>query len=320
MKLNNVVKTYEFEFVFRDQDGVEGWRHVIIQPKLDNPPEIDAGLEVVNAKLDIAALKEPKNTSATLITPDAYLPIKGTIKDDYGLTSAQWVYEVEPREFELDNNGHVVMKQVNLPGLRGKPSERRAGLVVSGLQFLPGQGVDLAAIPYLYWAWVVKEMRLDLAFKGDRGEGEKTADVFSFNFLRDEHSKRYNDEISLSRLESRLKKDPCEPCRSFREVSWKNETKERPYGTPAQFAKAVRYVLGERPIIDGFDLQLHLGRKVKSPDPKAAQMHYSLAFGCRPPTTTSIPARPRAVPRSRSISSSSPRRSCFPSSACRKPS
>ncbi len=272
LHLDNVVKAYEFEFEFRDQDGVEGRRHVIIQPRLDNPPECDAVLEVVNTKLDVIGLKEPKNTSAVLITPDAFLPIKGTIKDDYGLTGAQWVFEYEPAEFEVVN-GTVVMKQVNLQGLRGNPRERRASLVLSGFQCLPGPGVDLST--FSYWAWLAQELRLDLAMNGDRGEGEQTADVFSFAY---QHSERSADEIPPDQLEARLatlKED--ERCKPFREVSWKDETREQLYNTPSDFASGVRPVPGIRPDVDGFDVQLHLGRKIKPSDPQSMpQLHYIL--------------------------------------------
>ena len=103
--LNNVVRPHEFVLEFNDLDNVKGRRRLRIQPVDDRPPEVlDMELDVVLRKPRFKA--EPGRSvglgaDGFLITPDALLPFKGTIRDDYGLTKAAWIGEVEQVEFEL---------------------------------------------------------------------------------------------------------------------------------------------------------------------------------------------------------------------------
>ncbi|MCI0378880.1 MAG: hypothetical protein L0215_14835, partial [Gemmataceae bacterium] len=85
MSLKNVTRTYEFYLEFLDQDNVKGRRRIKIQPIDDRPPEVfDVELEVVLRK---PRFKTEGGRAATgpadgfLITPDAILPYKGTLRD-----------------------------------------------------------------------------------------------------------------------------------------------------------------------------------------------------------------------------------------------
>ncbi len=110
ISMQNVVKPHEFVFEFHDLDNVKGRRRLRIQPLDDRPPEIlDVELEAVLRKPRFKSEpgRGPTGAGADgfLITPDALLSFKGTLRDDYGLTRTAWIHEVEQVEFELVGAG-----------------------------------------------------------------------------------------------------------------------------------------------------------------------------------------------------------------------
>ena len=105
----NVVKTIEFNFEFMDRDNVGGKRRIVIRPVDDRAPEVfdvemTAGLRKP-LRADPGKSSQGAAADGFLITPDALVPFKGTLRDDYGLTQANWHYDVEPIEFELVSKG-----------------------------------------------------------------------------------------------------------------------------------------------------------------------------------------------------------------------
>ena len=79
LKLDNIVKSYEFDFEFRDQDNVKGRRQVRIEADDDTPPDVaDVEIDgVVLRPLNKARFRNEQGKGlgaygdAVLITPDA---------------------------------------------------------------------------------------------------------------------------------------------------------------------------------------------------------------------------------------------------------
>lgn len=247
--LNKITKTHEFFLEFHDRDNVKGRRRVRIVPVDDRPPEVlDFELDVVLRKPKFKF--EPGRTTAApdgyLITPNALLPFKGTIRDDYGLTNVAWVFEVEEREVELVGSVTSLPTQTSkdsLPTLviEGSAQERRAAIVVSGFQFLPTTpGFNLAA-PW-YWSFQSAAMQADLKRKRAYPEELKTMESFLVAL-----EGRAADEVPLNALEQALTKRPSGRG-LLKELSLKDK--------------------------DRFLFPVYL-KKLRSPDPqRQAQLHY----------------------------------------------
>jgi hypothetical protein len=251
-RFTNVVKTIEFNFEFNDLDNVRGKRRVVIRPVDDRAPEVfDVEIAAVLRKPKFKA--DPgKSTAGTpaegfLITPDALLPFRGTLRDDYGLTKAEWAYEVEPVEIELMGRSG---SQDRLPTLvlQGNTRLRRNALVVSGMPFLhglPGQGIGFS----IYWIWVNRMMQAEMALAAKKLSEDGVIPLERFQTRLEE---RANEELPLQELSQRLQQAPPKQ-NLFREHSLKEEI--------------------------GFDLKKYLNRlKVQDPS-RQAQLHYQLRLG-----------------------------------------
>ena len=178
--LPNVVKPYEFVLEFNDRDNVKGKRRLRVQPIDDRPPE------VLDVELD-AVLRKPRFRSDTgrahvgadgfLVTPDALLPFKGTLRDDYGLTRASWVHEVERAQFELIGQA-LGDKADKMPMLLFEGSTRLAvALVASYFQVVPGTPAFSFWAP-AYWTFMTGALKTDLAMKHSEGEGRIPLESF----------------------------------------------------------------------------------------------------------------------------------------------
>ena len=269
--LDNVVKPHEFVFEFNDHDNVKGRRRIRIQPIDDRPPEIlDVELEVVLRKprFKADAVKAPANAPAGadgfLITPDALLPFKGTLRDDYGLTRAAWVYEVQQVEFELIVPGSGD-KADRLPMLVLQGSSRlgRAALVAGYFHASAGMPA-LEMFAPAYWTFLTRNLRADLAL--ERSEGEQQVPLEGFQRVLEGRS---IDELSLNALEQMLTEHAQEQKRRQQA-----QEEERKYVAPKRVE--ARPLLKEHSLKDeeGFDVKRYLPRlKVLDPQ-KQPQLHY----------------------------------------------
>jgi len=175
--LDNVVRPHEFVFEFNDHDNVKGRRRLRIQPIDDRPPEVlDVELEVVlrkpRFKADAGKAPAGAGTGADglLITPDALLPFKGTLRDDYGLTRAAWVHEAQQVEFELISQGPGdKVDRLPMLVLQGSSRLGRAALITSYFQMSAGTP-SLEMFAPAYWTFMTRLLRADLAVKRSAGE------------------------------------------------------------------------------------------------------------------------------------------------------
>jgi hypothetical protein len=151
-----------------------------------------------------------------LITPDAAIPFKGTLRDDYGLTQASWVHEVEPIEIELVGSSGKDKDRLPTLLLQGSSRIRRNALIASGLQVLPtNPGLELHGPAY--WILVGKLIEYDLSMAGKRQEGEERITLDAFRRRLDQ-----SDDLPLNAIEQRLKgKPPTRPL--FKEHFLKDE-------------------------------------------------------------------------------------------------
>lgn len=107
LHLADIVTTYDFVIEFRDNYNAVGKQRVRIEVQLDDPPE--ALVEVLSEKQMRKPRPRGKNAKALppavmdawIITPDAVLPLKGSLRDDYGLTAANFVVRVELADVEF---------------------------------------------------------------------------------------------------------------------------------------------------------------------------------------------------------------------------
>ncbi len=248
----NVVKTIEFNFEFADLDSVRGKRRVLIRPIDDRAPEV-FDVEMTAALRKPRFKAEPgKSTQGTpadgfLITPDALIPFKGTLRDDYGLTQAHWHYDVEPVEIELV--GKPGAKDMPTLVLQGNTQLRRNALVASGMQFVPGLPGQDAVVP-IYWAWVNRMMALDLALSAKRFSQEGAEPMERFELRLEERSV---DELTLDALKERL------------------ALRGRQYEKPPQRGLFREHSLKEE---DGFDFKRYLPKLKVQDATKEAQLHY----------------------------------------------
>jgi hypothetical protein len=83
VRFPSVTGTIDFAFEFTDVNNVTGYRHVIIKPVDDAPPEVDVQVEVVR-----------KTANGHMVTPLAKVPFSGKLKDDRGIAHAQYFYTI----------------------------------------------------------------------------------------------------------------------------------------------------------------------------------------------------------------------------------
>jgi hypothetical protein len=207
----NIKKTIEFDLEFHDYDNVRGKRRILIRPIDDRAPEVfDVEMLWTPRKPRFKAEPGKTNLGGTvdgfLITPDALLPFKGTIRDDYGLTEAKWAYEWEPVDIEL--TGKAGKEKGPAPVLSGNVRIYRNAMVASGLQFMPGvPGMELT----LPLTWFFQVNLAALISK----QGEKDLEGFKERLGA-------ADAVNPNELPELLKKKP--PVRPlFKEHSLKEE-------------------------------------------------------------------------------------------------
>jgi hypothetical protein len=266
ISLGNVVRPYECLLEFHDQDNVKGRRKLRIQPVDDHPPEVfDTELDVVlrkpRYKSEAGKTTSGPGSDGFLITPDALLPFKGTLRDDYGLTAASWVHEVEQVEFELTGQGAEGRAPTMV--LQGGSKMVRAALVGNYFQIMPGTP-SMEMFAPAYWTFMTRLFRADLA--RNRTEGELQTPLEGFQRIMEGRS---IDELSLNALDQMIKDHAHEQMRR------QQAHEDRKNYVPEKRVE-LRPLFKEHSLKDeeGFDLKRYLPR-LKALDPsKEPQFHY----------------------------------------------
>lgn len=247
VRFDNVVKMLDFAIEYHDLDNVKGKRRFRIRPIDDQPPEIiSAELGAVLRKPRFKA--EPGKTGGGLaidgflITPDALLPFNGTLRDDYGLTQANWVFDTELVDVQLSGSAEGMKDRTGSILIQGNARVRRAGLIASALQY--HQAALQPAVATAYWGWV--NNMFDAAAKQKAGSGEEAAAMEAFKKRLEERS---IDEIPLTALAQKLLERPSTRPR-FKEHALKDE--------------------------EGFDVRKHLERLKPKDSIKDTQQLYFL--------------------------------------------
>jgi len=252
----NIKKTIEFDFEFHDYDNVKGKRRILIRPIDDRAPEVfDVEMLVTPRKPRFKAEPGKANMGGAvdgfLITPDALIPFKGTLRDDYGLTDARWIFEYEPVDIELI--GKSDKDKIPSLVLGGNTKARRNAVLANSLRFMPGiPGMEIAAglsrpaEAAAWFGWMNHVIALDKAQAKKQLSEEGAIPLERFLNRLEERSA---DEVTMNQLLENLKKKP--PARPlFKEHLLKDE--------------------------DGFDFKKYLP-KLKAIDPtKEAQLHYQV--------------------------------------------
>jgi hypothetical protein len=117
----NVRLEKNFLFKFRSDEGVVGQRHLVLKPRDDVAPLVDAAPEVIR-----------KTKEGYMVTPLARIPFAGTVRDDNGLGTVRYAYTIAPAE---SKGGGVSPKQSlslasSVPLLAAQPGGQLAAIGV----------------------------------------------------------------------------------------------------------------------------------------------------------------------------------------------
>jgi hypothetical protein len=153
--LYKVTKLLEFQIEYLDGEFVKGSRHILVVPLEDYAPGFSRndGLRLAIAprlvdNLDSTA-RNFLGDKVYLITPDAFLKLRGTIEDDHGLAGIQYsveVMELPAQSFNLkDTTGDPSPSTQPTENPKGTSDEEKALLqaraFMAGLGS-PGPGMD----------------------------------------------------------------------------------------------------------------------------------------------------------------------------------
>jgi hypothetical protein len=154
--LGQVMDTLEFLLEYRDGEFVRGTRHIRVNVLTDQTPSVRDLTFAVTPRL--ATPSDRANEFLTdrvyVITPDAFLKLRGLVEDDHGLTTIRYhwdVREVPTQTFNAKPSGDGDTE----PKLPEAPQEEQkrdpvneAKAIMAGFQFVPGPG----GITYGYFA------------------------------------------------------------------------------------------------------------------------------------------------------------------------
>jgi hypothetical protein len=160
----DVQRIVEFDFEFKDTDGVKGSRRVIILPLEDLAPRINELALALPPRVLQATDESAKGIAAGprwVITPDAYLKLRGKIEDDHGLAKLEFKYELQEIDFQNLFADPDDKKSAEPATQDPKRPSRAVGgdIVAGGLQYVPGPSSYgfFAACYYGGLAQVVKD-------------------------------------------------------------------------------------------------------------------------------------------------------------------
>jgi hypothetical protein len=176
-RFDNIRATVDLIFEFIDTDGVVGLRRVEIKPIEDLPPEINVAPDVVR-----------KTQQGYMVTPQALIPFTGTVRDDNGLDSVDYVYTL-----------------ARLAAGSAQEPINPVVASVSGLVSLSVGQIDQSLGTASFLAATVRELRVDPTEKEDKAP--KTIPVASVvEKLRARQV--YEVPESLAKMMEFLGKDP----------------------------------------------------------------------------------------------------------------
>ena len=161
----------EMLFELRDTDNVTGQRRVLIKPIPDQPPEVEAQIEVLR-----------KTSQGYLCTPWALIPFSGKVRDDRGLSNVEYAFTVARVE-----------SQAAAPG--------RAAHAASAVA--PGMGGSLGKVTML-----AALLRPAKPGEEDDRLPEKKSRLESFDRLLKERSQ---EELTLPQLQQALREPVPSP-------------------------------------------------------------------------------------------------------------
>jgi hypothetical protein len=95
LKIDNVRQELSFVTAFKDTDGVEGTRSILVKPRDDVAPELQ------DVEPD-ALLRRKKDQ--IIVTPLARIPFKGVIRDDFGLSGIRYAWTAQPADTGINFN------------------------------------------------------------------------------------------------------------------------------------------------------------------------------------------------------------------------
>jgi hypothetical protein len=198
-------QTLEFDVEYADLDNVKGRRRFVIEPVPDQRPdwgETALGVVLRTPKLGKGDGDKAATTIGMLITPKAILPFKAQVRDDYGLTAVNYVYEYAESEFELAATPKEAKDRAPILTFQGGGRTRWTPPVVSGFVFPPGGGAFDLVTP-AYWAPLGQALKVDIARVSKRTQAVKAeAPIFQF---AERLSEKVNLEVPAAALHELLK-------------------------------------------------------------------------------------------------------------------
>jgi hypothetical protein len=188
----------EFDVEYADNDNVKGKRRFVIEPVPDQRPDWgETALGVVLRTPKLGKGDQSTTTVGMLITPKAILPFKAQVRDDYGLTEVNYVYEYAESEFELATSPKEAKDRTPVLTFQGAGRNRWVAPVVSGLIFPPGPGAFDPLTP-AYWGPLSQALTVDIARASKRAQAVK-AESPVFQFIE-----RLSEKVNLEVPEAAL--------------------------------------------------------------------------------------------------------------------
>jgi hypothetical protein len=92
MRLPNVRREQRFKFVYRDNDGVEGERKVVVAPRSDKTPSV----REFNPD---EVIRKGRGNEGFVIAAGCRIPFKGRLGDDHGVARVRYAVKVTPADF-----------------------------------------------------------------------------------------------------------------------------------------------------------------------------------------------------------------------------
>jgi hypothetical protein len=95
LKIDNVRQELSFVTAFKDADGVEGYRSILVKPRDDLAPELQDVMpdDIIRKKKD-----------QYIVTTEARIPFKGVVRDDFGLSGIRYAWTVQAAETGINFN------------------------------------------------------------------------------------------------------------------------------------------------------------------------------------------------------------------------
>ncbi|HEY1861708.1 MAG TPA: hypothetical protein VGG61_15210 [Gemmataceae bacterium] len=131
VQFDNVRVPLNFQFEFRDTDGVAALRRVEITPATDKAPTVDLNVDILR-----------RTANGFMITPEAQIPFNGKVSDDVALDAVEFVYTLAKLDKQTEQGSKALLMlraAMLLPGGPGQEVATAAALAALAKDAKPAE-------------------------------------------------------------------------------------------------------------------------------------------------------------------------------------